>query len=45
VRKGNTNHYVDSLGASSISKWRKDFQKEFMERADWCIKPNKLTTE
>ncbi len=40
VRKENTNHYIDSLGGSSISKWRKDFQKEFMERADWCIQPN-----
>jgi hypothetical protein len=40
VRKENTNHYIDSLGGSSISKWRRDFQKEFKERADWCIKPN-----
>ncbi len=34
-----TNHYVDGPGGSSISKWRKDFQKEFQERADWCIEP------
>ena len=33
----NTNHFVDSVGATSISKWRKDFQREFAERADWCI--------
>ena len=37
VRKGSTNHYVDSPGASSISKWRPQFQAEFKERADWMI--------
>ena len=36
-RKPNTNHYVDGPGGSSISRWRKDFQKEFAERADWCV--------
>jgi hypothetical protein len=36
-RKPNTNHYVDGPGGSSISRWRKDYQKEFAERADWCI--------
>jgi hypothetical protein len=36
-REGTTNHYVDGPGRSSISKWRKDYQKEFAERADWCI--------
>jgi len=36
-RDGTTNHYVDGPGGSSISKWRKDYQKEFQERADWCI--------
>jgi len=42
--KANTNHYVDGPGASSISRWRKDYQKEFAERADWCIEtpPAKL---
>ncbi|MDA1190859.1 MAG: DUF1593 domain-containing protein [Candidatus Poribacteria bacterium] len=32
-----TNHYVDGVGGSSISKWRNDFQKEFAERANWCV--------
>ncbi len=36
-RKANTNHYVDGPGGSSISRWRKDYQKEFAERADWCV--------
>ncbi|MBN1973089.1 MAG: DUF1593 domain-containing protein [Sedimentisphaerales bacterium] len=36
-RDGTTNHYVDGPGRSTISKWRKDYQKEFAERADWCI--------
>lgn len=37
-RKGSTNHYVDGPGGSSISKWREDSQREFQERADWCVK-------
>jgi hypothetical protein len=36
-RDGTTNHYVDGPGRSTISKWRKDYQKEFAERADWCV--------
>lgn len=36
-KDGNKNHYVDGPGRSSISKWRKQFQKEFAERADWCV--------
>ena len=39
VRVENTNHYVDGPGGSSISRWREDYQKEFMERADWCVVP------
>jgi hypothetical protein len=38
VCKENTNHYVDGPGQSSISKWREDYQQEFKERADRCIK-------
>lgn len=38
-RVPNTRHYVDGPGRSSISKWRKDYQKEFQERADWCVTP------
>ncbi|WP_100611208.1 DUF1593 domain-containing protein [Confluentibacter lentus] len=37
VRIEGTNHYVDGPGKSSILKWREDYQKEFKERADWCI--------
>ena len=36
----NTKHFVDGPGASSISKWRTDFQREFAERADWCVNHN-----
>lgn len=44
-RKVNTNHYVDGPGKSSISRWRNDFQKEFEERADRCIKPKSEASE
>ncbi|MDZ7723877.1 MAG: DUF1593 domain-containing protein [candidate division KSB1 bacterium] len=37
VRNDSTNHYIDGPGKSSISMWSDDFQKEFMERADWCL--------
>ena len=36
-RKPGTSHYVDGPGGKSISKWRRDFQNEFRERADWCV--------
>ena len=36
-KDGDKNHYIDGPGRSSISKWRKDYQKEFAERADWCV--------
>lgn len=36
-RVESTNHYVDGIGPSSISKWSKDFQAEFKERADWML--------
>jgi len=38
VRVGSSNHYVDGPGGVSISKWKNDFQTEFSERADWCVK-------
>lgn len=38
-KDGNRNHYIDGPGPASISKWRKDFQREFAERADWCVQP------
>lgn len=37
VRKGSTMHYVDGRGGSTIYKWKSDFQKEFAQRADWCV--------
>jgi hypothetical protein len=39
VRVENTNHYIDGPGKASISRWREEYQKEFKERADWCIEP------
>ena len=38
VRKANTNHYLDGPGKSTITRWVDDFQIEFQERVDWCIK-------
>lgn len=35
VRTDSTNHFVDGIGKSTISKWSKDFQEEFRIRADW----------
>ena len=37
-RKPNTNHWIDGPGGGTIRKWAKDFQVEFKERADWCVK-------
>lgn len=37
ARQGSTIRYVDGPGGSSISKWKKEFQAEFAERADWCV--------
>lgn len=37
VRQGSTRHFVDGPGGSSISKWKRDFQREFAQRADWCV--------
>ncbi len=45
VRDGSTNHYVDGPSGSSISRWRKDYQKEFQERADWCIEAAPAATQ
>lgn len=38
-KDGDKNHYIDGPGGSSISRWRADYQKEFAERADWCVRP------
>ncbi len=37
IKDGDKNHYVDGPGRRSISRWRKEYQKEFAERADWCV--------
>jgi hypothetical protein len=36
-KDGSKNHYVDGPGPSSVTKWRKEFQREFAQRAGWCI--------
>jgi Protein of unknown function (DUF1593) len=38
VRKGATNHWVDALGESTVSKWKVDYQADFANRADWMLK-------
>ena len=37
IRSGNTNHWIDSLGGSTIAKWKQDYQAEFARRADWMV--------
>jgi hypothetical protein len=32
-------HWYDGPGASSVSKWLPDMQKDFAARMDWCNKP------
>jgi hypothetical protein len=36
-KDGDKNHYIDGPGPASVSKWRKDYQKEFQERANWML--------
>jgi hypothetical protein len=36
-KDGAKDHFIDGPGGDSISKWRKEFQTEFAERADWCV--------
>ncbi|HEY1064844.1 MAG TPA: DUF1593 domain-containing protein, partial [Pirellulales bacterium] len=36
-KDGDRNHYIDGPSAESVSKWRKDYQREFAERAEWCV--------
>lgn len=45
VRKEGTNHYIDGPGKTSISQWRPDYQKEFLERVDWCVHPKSTKTK
>lgn len=37
VREGTTNHWIDGPGASSITKWKSQYQDEFARRADWML--------
>jgi Protein of unknown function (DUF1593) len=37
VRIGNTNHWTDGIGASSISKWKNEYQADFAKRAGWML--------
>jgi len=37
VRLVSTNHWVDGLGKSTISKWKAEYQADFAKRADWML--------
>jgi len=37
VRIDTTNHWVDGLGGSTISKWKSKYQADFAKRADWML--------
>jgi hypothetical protein len=37
VRLQNTDHWIDGTGASSISKWKDQYQDDFAKRADWML--------
>jgi len=37
VRLGSTNHWIDGLGESTISKWKSKYQTDFANRADWML--------
>jgi hypothetical protein len=37
VRSGITNHWIDGIGGSTISKWKSQYQAEFAQRADWMV--------
>lgn len=37
VRLVDTNHWVDGVGASSISKWKTEYQTDFAKRANWML--------
>jgi len=37
IRVDGTNHYVDGLGKTTISKWSKDFQADFQKRANLML--------
>jgi hypothetical protein len=34
-KDGTTNHYIDSVGPSSVSKWKSQYQADFAMRANW----------
>ena len=37
VRINSTNHWIDGLGKSTISKWKTKYQTDFAKRADWML--------
>ncbi len=37
IRLNTTNHWVDGIGASSISKWKVEYQNDFAKRANWML--------
>ncbi|HEY3371917.1 MAG TPA: DUF1593 domain-containing protein [Prolixibacteraceae bacterium] len=37
IRSGTTNHWVDGPGGSTISRWKSQYQAEFLQRADWMM--------
>ena len=44
VRQGNTNHWIDGPGGSTISRWKADYQADFAKRADWMLPIEKRFT-
>lgn len=43
VRSGITNHWVDGTEATTISKWKSQYQAEFAQRADWMLDSIKVS--
>jgi len=37
VRLGKTNHWIDGVGASSVTKWKAEYQQDFAKRATWML--------
>lgn len=37
VRSGTTNHWIDGVGSSTISRWKSQYQADFALRANWML--------
>lgn len=37
VRSGTTNHWIDGVGAATISRWKSQYQADFALRANWML--------